>query len=109
MYIRRVPLEQVPDGEKEAAAWMQDFYVEKDKIIDSFHETGSFFKTSGVKAVPEKIYKPRLTTLLNFIGWASFASLGILYYLLTSLIAGNWLGFFTVVFILGGCKSGELG
>ncbi|KAH8322973.1 hypothetical protein KR059_012289 [Drosophila kikkawai] len=102
MYIRRVPLEQVPDGEKEAAAWMQDFYVEKDKIIDSFHETGSFFKTSGVKAVPEKIYKPRLSTLLNFIGWASFASLGILYYLVTSLIAGNWFGFFTVVLILGG-------
>ncbi|XP_017017756.1 1-acyl-sn-glycerol-3-phosphate acyltransferase delta [Drosophila kikkawai] len=102
MYIRRVPLEQVPDGEKEAAAWMQDFYVEKDKIIDSFHETGSFFKTSGVKAVPEKIYKPRLSTLLNFIGWASFASLGILYYLVTSLIAGNWFGFITVVLILGG-------
>ncbi|KAH8297750.1 hypothetical protein KR054_008435 [Drosophila jambulina] len=102
MYIRRVPLEQVPDGEKEAAAWMQDFFAEKDRIIDSFHETGSFFKNSGIKAVPEKIYKPRLSTLLNFVGWASFASLGILYYLVTSLIAGNWFGFFTVLLILGG-------
>ncbi|EDV39825.1 uncharacterized protein Dana_GF10215, isoform B [Drosophila ananassae] len=102
MYIRRIPLSVVPEGEKEAAQWMQDFYVEKDKLIDSFHETGDFFKTSGVKAVPEKIYKPRLSSLLNFIGWASFSTLLILYYMVTSLIAGNWIGFFTVFSILAG-------
>jgi len=104
MYIRRVPLDVVPDDEKEAAAWMQDFFAEKDKIIDSFHETGSFFKNSGVKEVPEKIYKPRLSTLLNFLGWATFAVLCILHYLVTSLVAGNWFGFITVLSILGGCK-----
>ncbi|EDW41751.1 1-acyl-sn-glycerol-3-phosphate acyltransferase delta [Drosophila sechellia] len=105
MYIRRVPLDVVPDGEKEAAAWMQDFFAEKDKIIDSFHETGSFFKNSGVKEVPEKIYKPRLSTLLNFLGWATFAVWCILHYLVTSLVAGNWFGFITVLSILGGFYS----
>lgn len=105
MYIRRVPLDVVPDDEKEAAAWMQDFFAEKDKIIDSFHETGSFFKNSGVKEVPEKIYKPRLSTLLNFLGWATFAVLCILHYLVTSLVAGNWFGFITVLSILGGFYS----
>ncbi|KAH8379728.1 hypothetical protein KR009_006823 [Drosophila setifemur] len=102
MYIRRVPLDVVPEGEKEAAQWMQDFYVEKDKLLESFHETGSFFKTSGVKAVPEKIFKPRLCSLLNFIGWASFSVGLILYYMITSLLAGNLVGFFTVFSILAG-------
>nr|XP_036678568.1 LOW QUALITY PROTEIN: 1-acyl-sn-glycerol-3-phosphate acyltransferase delta-like [Drosophila suzukii] len=102
MYIRRVPLDSVPDGEKEAAAFMLDFFAEKDKIIDSFHETGSFFKNSGVKEVPEKIYKPRLASLLNFLGWATVSVLCILNYLVTSLVAGNWTGFITVISILGG-------
>lgn len=102
LYIRRVPMEKIPDGEKEAAAWMQDFFAEKDKIIDSFHETGSFFKNSGVKAVPEKTLQPRLSSLLNFLGWASFCVLCILHYLISSLVAGNWIGFITVLSILGG-------
>ncbi|XP_022229265.1 1-acyl-sn-glycerol-3-phosphate acyltransferase gamma [Drosophila obscura] len=101
MYIRRVPLSNVPEDEKEAAAWMQEFFMEKDRIIDSFHETGSFFKTSGVKEVPMKIYKPRLATLLNFIGWATVCVACISYYMITSFIAGNWIGFFTVISILG--------
>jgi len=83
---------------------MLDFFAEKDKIIDSFHETGSFFKNSGVKEVPEKIYKPRLASLLNFLGWAAVSVLCILHYLVTSLVAGNWIGFITVISILGGCK-----
>ncbi|XP_017128026.1 1-acyl-sn-glycerol-3-phosphate acyltransferase delta [Drosophila elegans] len=102
MLIRRVPLEKVPEGEKEAAAWIQDFFVQKDKIIDSFHETGSFFKASGEKEVPEKIFKPRLATLLNFLGWASFCVLCILHYLISAVVVGNWIGFITVLTVLGG-------
>ncbi|KAH8304008.1 hypothetical protein KR018_003321 [Drosophila ironensis] len=104
MYIRRLPLSVVPEDEEKAAQWMQDFFAEKDRLMESFHETGCFFKTSGVKAVPEKIYKPTLSSLLNFIGWASFSCLIILYYMVSSLLAGNWIGFFTVFFILAGCK-----
>ncbi|KAI8041132.1 hypothetical protein M5D96_005384 [Drosophila gunungcola] len=78
MFIRRVPLDKVPEGEKEAAAWMQNFFVEKDKIIDSFHETGSFFKASGEKEVPEKIFKP-LYGLMEYAVNASKISKGSAY------------------------------
>ncbi|KRF98545.1 uncharacterized protein Dwil_GK20796, isoform D [Drosophila willistoni] len=97
MYLRRIPLDQVPEDETKAAAWLQQLYVEKDRLIDSFHETGSFFKTSGFKEVPGKIYKPRLSSAINYLTWASFSILCILYYLISSLLAGNLIAF-TVAF-----------
>ncbi|TDG48066.1 hypothetical protein AWZ03_005483 [Drosophila navojoa] len=101
MLMRRIPLEQVPEGEKEAADWLQKLYVEKDRIIDSFHETGSFFEKSGVKEVPYKIYKPRLSSLLNFTGWAIYSLSFIFYYLISSLLASNWTGLITALSVLG--------
>ncbi|XP_030375069.1 1-acyl-sn-glycerol-3-phosphate acyltransferase gamma-like [Scaptodrosophila lebanonensis] len=100
MFVRRIPLDDVPDGEQAAAAWLQNLFVEKDRIIDSFHETGSFFKTSGFKEVQCKIYDRRLSTLLNFFGWATVSISLILYYLLTSLLAQNWTGLITGLSIL---------
>ena len=104
MLMRRIPLEQVPEGEKEAAAWLQKLYVEKDRIIDSFHETGSFFEKSGVKEVPFKIYGARLSSLLNFAGWATYSLSFIFYYLISCLLASNWVGLITALSVLGICK-----
>ncbi|XP_017862635.1 PREDICTED: 1-acyl-sn-glycerol-3-phosphate acyltransferase gamma-like [Drosophila arizonae] len=101
MLMRRIPLEQVPEGEKEAADWLQKLFVEKDRIIDSFHETGSFFEKSGVKEVPYKICKPRLSSLLNFVGWAIYSLSFIFYYLISSLLASNWTGLITALSLLG--------
>jgi len=104
LLMRRIPLEQVPEDEKEAAAWLQNLFVEKDKIIDSFLETGSFFKTSGVKEVPAYVNKPRLCSLVNFACWATFSLFCIFYYLITSLLAANWTAFITALSVLGLCK-----
>lgn len=104
MLMRRIPLEQVPEGEREAADWLQKLFVEKDRIIDSFHETGSFFEKSGVKEVPYKIHKPRLSSLLNFVGWAIYSLSFIFYYLISSLLTSNWTGLITALSVLGICK-----
>ncbi|KAM8710885.1 hypothetical protein ACLKA7_017503 [Drosophila subpalustris] len=102
MFIRRIPLDQVPEDEKAAAEWMQQLYVEKDKLMDSFHETGSFFKQSGFKEVPVKVFQPRLSSLLCFGVVALVSNLYILQFLVSSLLAANWFGFITVLLVLGG-------
>lgn len=106
LLMRRIPLEQVPEDEKEAAAWLQNLFVEKDKIIDSFLETGSFFKTSGIKEVPAYVNKRRLCSLVNFVCWAVFSLSCIFYYVITSLLAANWTAFITALSVLGLCKFG---
>lgn len=103
MLMRRIPLEQVPEGEKEAAEWLQKLFVEKDRIIDSFYETGSFFEKSGVKEVPFQVCKPRLSSLLNFAGWATYSLSLIIYYLITCLLASNWTGLITALSVLAIC------
>ncbi|XP_017840748.1 1-acyl-sn-glycerol-3-phosphate acyltransferase gamma-like [Drosophila busckii] len=101
MLMRRIPLERVPDDEKEAAAWLQQLFVEKDRIIDSFHETGSFFEKSGVEEVPYTVTEPRLSSLVNFFGWATYSMSLVAYYLISSLLAANWTGLIIALSVLG--------
>ncbi|XP_067643833.1 1-acyl-sn-glycerol-3-phosphate acyltransferase gamma-like isoform X2 [Eurosta solidaginis] len=93
IYVRRIPLEKVPTDEKAAAEWLHNLYREKDCVIDSFHTTGSFFETSGVKEVPEIVFKYRKCSLVNFVLWAIFTITVIVYYLVSSFLAHNWIGF----------------
>lgn len=103
MLMRRIPLEQIPHDEKAAADWLQKLFVEKDRIVDSFHETGSFFEKSGVKEVSYVTTEPRLSSLLNFAGWSTYSLSCIFYYLISSLLAANWAGLITALSILGIC------
>ncbi|KAL5292893.1 AGPAT3.2 family protein [Megaselia abdita] len=100
MYVRRIPFSSVPEKEEEAAKFLQNLFVEKDNIIDSFHTTGSFFKTSGFKEPPSNYMVPRIYSLVNFIVWALISILPLMYFLIYSLLAANWTGFFIVVSIL---------
>ncbi|XP_030239514.1 1-acyl-sn-glycerol-3-phosphate acyltransferase gamma-like [Drosophila navojoa] len=95
--VRRFPTETIPTDEKEAAAWLHNLYVEKDRIIESFHESGSFFKTSGIKEMPCIVFEPRPISLFVFaiIGISSMGSL--FYYLIVSLLSANWYGVIFVV------------
>lgn len=104
MFVRRIPLEQVPADEEKAAAWLQNLFIEKDRIIDSFHSTGSFFKTSGFKETACKVYPKRLCSLINFLAWAVFSISLIMYYLTSSLILKNWIGLSIALSVLVTCK-----
>ncbi|XP_065359975.1 1-acyl-sn-glycerol-3-phosphate acyltransferase delta-like [Calliphora vicina] len=100
MLVRRIPLDNVPADEAKAAEWLQNLFREKDKIVDSFHTTGSFFATSGIKETPYKYYPRRLCSLLNFAVWAVFSVSLIMYYLISSLILHNWIGLSIAVGVL---------
>ena len=104
MFVRRIPLENVPEDETAAAEWLQNLFREKDRIIDSFHTTGSFFETSGFKEVPVTVLKYRPCSLINFAVWAVFSISRILYYLIFSILSQNWIGLSIAVGILGACK-----
>ncbi|CAD7002339.1 unnamed protein product [Ceratitis capitata] len=104
LFARRIPLEMVPEGEKEAAEWLHNLYKEKDSFIDSFHRTGNFFEASGQKPVPVKVFPYRPCSLINFALWAVFSVTVVLYYLISSLLAQNWIGFSIAVGVLVTCK-----
>ncbi|XP_037933044.1 1-acyl-sn-glycerol-3-phosphate acyltransferase delta-like [Teleopsis dalmanni] len=100
MFVRRLPVKDIPVGEEQSAEWLQNLYREKDKILDSFHTTGSFFKTSGFKETEFKYYKRRLSTLLNFVGWAIVSMYLVIHYIVTALLLKNWIGLSVVFGIL---------
>ncbi|TMW49230.1 hypothetical protein DOY81_005685 [Sarcophaga bullata] len=100
MFVRRIPMENVPTDETKAAEWLQNLFREKDRIIDSFHTTGSFFKTSGIEETAYKYYPRRLCSLVNFALWAIFSISLIMYYIISSLVLHNWIGLSIVVGIL---------
>lgn len=100
MFVRRISLDNVPEDETKAAQWLQELFREKDKIQESFHTTGSFFKTSGIKEPTTILHQPRLIVLLNYVAWATFSISTILYYLISSLLSQNWIGLSIAVGIL---------
>lgn len=89
LYVRRVPMSDVPDDEAGAAKWLQELFVRKDKLQTSFHKTGDFFKDTDIAPVEPIQFKPRPATLINWVIWMILAMLPILYLLLTLILSGS--------------------
>ncbi|KAI5090013.1 1-acyl-sn-glycerol-3-phosphate acyltransferase gamma, partial [Silurus meridionalis] len=64
MRIRRFPVEEIPDDEKECANWLHKLYQEKDELQEYYFKEGCF---PGPTIKPKR----RLWTLLNFLFWAT--------------------------------------
>lgn len=64
MCVRRFPLKEIPEDEKEAAQWLHKLYQEKDALQDMYKQRGTF---------PGEPFKPprRPWTLFNFLFWAT--------------------------------------
>ncbi|KAG7282928.1 hypothetical protein CRUP_018428 [Coryphaenoides rupestris] len=62
--IRRFPVEEIPEDEKECANWLHKLYQEKDALQEHYHREGSF---PGPTIIPPR----RPWTLLNFLFWAT--------------------------------------
>ncbi|KAG7299723.1 hypothetical protein JYU34_016722 [Plutella xylostella] len=93
MYIERIPVETVPEGEAEGAKWLHDLFVVKDKMQDSFMNTGDFFLQSGVPRVEPFEVAPRVWSLVNTLGWVVLTLIPMLYYLIGLLLSGRLLYF----------------
>uniref|UniRef100_A0A8C1B7R9 1-acylglycerol-3-phosphate O-acyltransferase 3 n=1 Tax=Cyprinus carpio carpio TaxID=630221 RepID=A0A8C1B7R9_CYPCA len=64
MSIRRFPVEEIPDDEKECADWLHKLYQEKDALQEHYEKEGCF---PGPTIKPKR----RVWTLLNFLFWAT--------------------------------------
>ncbi|KAK0139462.1 1-acyl-sn-glycerol-3-phosphate acyltransferase delta [Merluccius polli] len=42
LYVRRIPLESIPEGEAECAAWLHKLYQEKDNFQEEYIQTGRY-------------------------------------------------------------------
>ena len=65
MYIRRIPITDIPDDEAGAAQWLSDLYVAKDEILDTFHKTGKFNVGGEGVCLPARPYTLLLSLALN--------------------------------------------
>ncbi|XP_043278505.1 1-acyl-sn-glycerol-3-phosphate acyltransferase gamma-like [Venturia canescens] len=96
MYFQRIPLSEVPDGEEAAAAWLHQIYQQKDRLAESFMQTGDFFATSGVPRTDTFKLQRRYYSLINTIFWAVIVLVPMLYYIVQLFLSGS-----TVYFSIG--------
>ena len=87
--IFRIPLEEVPEDEKGAEEWLHKHYEKKDRMAESFEQTGDFFELSGVPKLEKITLKRRYHSLVNIIFWAVVVNAPILYYLIIILLSGS--------------------
>lgn len=104
MHVRRIDMKSIPDGEDEAAEWLQNLFREKDELQESFHKHGDFFTGSRFKKVEPVLQKPSLATLLNTVIWSIVTLTPMLYYLVRLLFSGELLYFSIGVAIITICK-----
>ncbi|XP_068866196.1 1-acyl-sn-glycerol-3-phosphate acyltransferase delta isoform X2 [Aphelocoma coerulescens] len=63
LYVRRIPLEDVPEDEQECSTWLHKLYQEKDAFQEEYYRTGTY---PAVPIIPPR----RPWTLLNWLFWA---------------------------------------
>ncbi|KAM6916530.1 1-acyl-sn-glycerol-3-phosphate acyltransferase delta [Xenentodon cancila] len=64
LYVRRIPLDSIPEDERECAAWLHKLYQEKDSFQEHHAQTGRF---------PGPVVSParRPWSLINWLFWCS--------------------------------------
>lgn len=100
MFIERIPLEEVPESEEGASAWLREFYNKKDRLMDSFLTTGDWFATSGEPRFEGRRMPRRPYSLLNMAIWALFTLIPIVYILIRLLTSGSTLYISIGIFII---------
>ncbi|XP_017784632.1 PREDICTED: 1-acyl-sn-glycerol-3-phosphate acyltransferase delta-like [Nicrophorus vespilloides] len=91
MYIRRIPMEEIPETEKDQEVYLHDMFYRKDKLIDSFRNTGDFFKESGIERYEPITMEPHINSLYNSIFWFIFSLSPIIYFLIKLFLNGQFL------------------
>uniref|UniRef100_A0A7N6FM74 1-acyl-sn-glycerol-3-phosphate acyltransferase delta n=1 Tax=Anabas testudineus TaxID=64144 RepID=A0A7N6FM74_ANATE len=99
LYVRRIPLELIPEDEAECAAWLHKLYQEKDAFQEQYSQTGRY---------PAPVVSPprRPWSLINWLFWSCLLlyPLGLLLAQLIS--SGSMLTIFTSVAL---CSAASLG
>ena len=84
MYMRRIPLEDIPtDTDEECAEWLHKLYREKDEIYEHFEQNGTF-KMGKEFSVPK-----RKTDMIVWFMWAIVLSVPLVYYAGQIIMSGS--------------------
>jgi lysophosphatidic acid acyltransferase/lysophosphatidylinositol acyltransferase len=95
IFVRRIPMSDVPKDDAECSKFLHKLYKEKDDIFDVFHRTGSF-ASLGAK----KIDIPKTFTDCYFVAfWILTLFCPFLYWIYT-IIAGPSLLSKSIIFII---------
>ncbi|KAM6997339.1 1-acyl-sn-glycerol-3-phosphate acyltransferase delta [Tautogolabrus adspersus] len=99
LYVRRIPLESIPEDEAECAAWLHKLYQEKDTFQEHYTQTGRF--PSPTVTPPRRPW-----ALINWLFWACLLlyPLGLLFAQLLS--SGSML---TILVSVALCSAASLG
>ncbi|XP_078503059.1 1-acyl-sn-glycerol-3-phosphate acyltransferase delta isoform X2 [Lissotriton helveticus] len=84
LYVRRIPLEEVPEDEQECGIWLHKLYQEKDAFQEQYYKTGTF---SGIPFVRPRSW----CTLLNWLFWAILLMYPLFNLLVNMFISGSYL------------------
>ncbi|KAG8583060.1 hypothetical protein GDO81_008265 [Engystomops pustulosus] len=84
LYVRRIPLEEIPEDDQECAQWLHKLYQEKDSFQEEYYKTGTY---PGTAIVPAR----RPWTLLNWLFWASLLSYPLCKGLANMISSGSYL------------------
>ncbi|KAG8444475.1 hypothetical protein GDO86_009592 [Hymenochirus boettgeri] len=100
LYVRRIPLEDIPEDEQECANWLHKLYQEKDSFQEEYSKTGTY---PGIAVAAPR----RPWTLLNWIFWASLLSYPLFKVLVNMINSGSYftLSIFALLMVIGKYKQ----
>ncbi|CAH1369228.1 unnamed protein product [Tenebrio molitor] len=101
MYMRRIPLEELPETEHEQEIFLREMFARKDKLRDSFIKTGDFFATSGIPRLDSFEIERRINSVINMAIWVILICCPMVYYLIRLLFSGELLYFSIGFSIIG--------
>ncbi|XP_050537687.1 1-acyl-sn-glycerol-3-phosphate acyltransferase delta-like [Daktulosphaira vitifoliae] len=102
VYMERISIEQIPKEVKDCDNWMNNLFVKKDKLMDSFIKTGDWFKESGVEPLEKFKSKRKYSSLVNFIFWAVVVLVPLAKLLCNFMIFGKFIFLGVLLFIFCG-------
>ncbi|KAM6462845.1 1-acyl-sn-glycerol-3-phosphate acyltransferase delta isoform 1-T2 [Liasis olivaceus] len=92
LYVRRIPLEEVPEDEQECSNWLYKLYQEKDAYQEEYYRTGTY---PGTPIVPSR----RPWPLLNWLFWALLLLYPLFKLLINMISSGSSLTLATLAFV----------
>ncbi|KAM4591510.1 1-acyl-sn-glycerol-3-phosphate acyltransferase delta isoform 1-T3 [Odontesthes bonariensis] len=97
LYVRRIPLESIPEDEAECAAWLHKLYQDKDSFQEQYAQTGGF-------PGPRVGLSRRPWSLINWLFWSCIVlyPLGLL---LTQVISSGSVLPITALVVVGAAAS----
>jgi len=81
VYVRRISLDDIPKDQEESAAWLHNFYKEKDELKHNYLTTGNFTKDCTSVEPPRSLVSLVLLVVSNLM-----VHIPILY----SVVTGGW-------------------